>query len=785
MLYPDFSTIPAELRERPNWVLWKVASRRDGDKPTKLPFQPSGSLAMADDASTWFPYEKVLSRFSQGKYDGIGFEFPADRTMCGVDLDGCRDPVTEVITDWAREIIEAFDTYTEVSPSGTGVKMFLFGKWPLLRGKKLELPMPKVCDKNPAIEVYDHGRYFAVTGLKLDGPASPMPRQDVLDWLCDKFFRNGSKNGNVNGHEHNGHESTSDIERCKRYISKTPDAISGQAGHDKTLRAACECFRFGLSAEDARGIMRWFNESKTGDEPWTTEELSHKLADAKMLVDSAGEFGCRLTESSGKVTAKEYATPKSAPKPKSATPWRPFPIDAMPQPLRRFCIETARAQSCDVSFVALPSLAACAACIGNTHKIRLKRQWDEPSIIWAAVVGESGSGKSPAQAAATSPLWRRQSRAFETFQKAQQEYEIAKAAFDAENGKRRKGTPAAEEIKLPPEPPVCQRMLVSDVTIEALAPILRDNWRGLLLERDELAAWLGGFNEYKKGVGGDTAKWLTIHGARDLLIDRRTGDRRTIHVPRANVSIVGGVQPEILRQALGRERFQDGLAARLLLAMPPSAKRGWTEDEIPEDAELDLIDLYDRLLLLEPAMDEDGKPVPRILSLTASGKSAWVEFDNAHLSVQADLTGDLASAWSKLEAYTARLALVVHLIRYAADDSTLEHRHAVDAASVAAAVALVDWFKNETHRVYELFTVSDEEREQTQLVDLIRRKGGTVTARDIRGSFKMDSEAAELALMGLVKTGLGEWENVTSGSKGGPPTRAFRLKIDSSENHNP
>ena len=82
--------------------------------------------------------------------------------------------------------------------------------------------------------------------------------------------------------------------RCVAYLGKCPDAISGQGGHDATLRAACECFRFGLDDDAAWRVMHWFNENKTGGEQWTDKELAHKIDDARPKVAAAGEVGVRL-----------------------------------------------------------------------------------------------------------------------------------------------------------------------------------------------------------------------------------------------------------------------------------------------------------------------------------------------------------------------------------------------------------------------------------------------------------------------------------------------------------
>ena len=79
------------------------------------------------------------------------------------------------------------------------------------------------------------------------------------------------------------------------------------------------------------------------------------------------------------------------------------------------------------------------------------------------------------------------------------------------------------------------------------------------MSRDELAGWLGGIAEYKGGKGSDLGHWLACWSAVPLTVDRKTGAVKMLHVPRAAVSIVGGIQPGVLRAAIGREHLQDGL----------------------------------------------------------------------------------------------------------------------------------------------------------------------------------------------------------------------------------
>ena len=166
------------------------------------------------------------------------------------------------------------------------------------------------------------------------------------------------------------------------------------------------------------------------------------------------------------------------------------------------------------------------------------------------------------------------------------------------------------------------------------------------------------------------------------------------------------------------------------------------------------------------------------LTWDARAKRAWVTFYNEHAAEQVDLSGDEAAAWSKLEGYAARFALVMHLTRWAAGDATLHDPARVDEASIAAGVVLARWFANEARRVYAILGESDEGRESRRLVEWIERRGGTVTVRDLtRGprEYRGDPERAAKALGELVAAGVGRWEVDAHGPKGGRPADRFRL----------
>ncbi|MBP7937497.1 MAG: DUF3987 domain-containing protein, partial [Phycisphaerae bacterium] len=419
------------------------------------------------------------------------------------------------------------------------------------------------------------------------------------------------------------------------------------------------------------------------------------------------------------------------PKPKApAEPFRRFPVDVLPEPVRSFVRKAADTIGCDPSFVALPLLSALASAIGNTHRIQLKRGWTEPCILWTVIVGESGALKSPAIERALRPIRKRQARAMRRNAAAMEEYAVELARYERAVAEWKRNKSNTDPPAKPMEP-VPDRCYCDDVTIEAMSALLVNQPRGLLLACDELAGWLGGFDRYVQGKGGDVAKWLEMFGGRPVVVDRKSGNPRTIYIPQAAVSIAGGIQPKTLRRALGVEHRENGLLARLLLAMPPARQKRWTEAEIDEATEALIEQVFDWLYELQPDTDDEGKPRPRLVQMTPKGRKAWIAFYDAHAAELAALSGDLSAAWSKLEGYTARLALVVHCVRWVAGDTTLQSPDAVDEVSIAAGVELSRWFGHEARRVYATLGESDEGRDRRHLVEWIERRGGRVSVREL------------------------------------------------------
>jgi len=164
----ESEAIPETLRERDQWVCWRE-EERDG-KPTKIPVTPGGGgFASSTESETWASFETALNYTETAHADGVGFVFTDDDPIVGVDLDDCRDPETGDVDDAALDIIERLDSYTEVSPSGTGYHV-------LIRGE-----LPDGRNRRGSVELYDTARFFTVTGDHVEQtPTRVARRQDAL-----------------------------------------------------------------------------------------------------------------------------------------------------------------------------------------------------------------------------------------------------------------------------------------------------------------------------------------------------------------------------------------------------------------------------------------------------------------------------------------------------------------------------------------------------------------------------------------------------------------------------
>ena len=210
-LQPDPDGIPQALKDLVQWVVWRYAPNDNRDAWTKVPLNARFAVreqvrnasstrpqTWADFATAWKAYavsppsagdisipENPKDDPGHNGLDGIGIVLTPDNGIVGIDLDHCLDPDGKPLA-WAVPILERFsDTYTEISPSGTGLRIFCYGV----------KPSPEL-SKVGNVELYDGrakngaqgGRYLTLTGHRYSDAATLTDKQDAVSWLYQTYL---------------------------------------------------------------------------------------------------------------------------------------------------------------------------------------------------------------------------------------------------------------------------------------------------------------------------------------------------------------------------------------------------------------------------------------------------------------------------------------------------------------------------------------------------------------------------------------------------------------------
>jgi putative DNA primase/helicase len=176
------ANVPTEMEAARQWVVWKLEDRNG--KLEKIPYNlHTGRRGDSTDPATWGTFDEAIAAYLRGGYQGIGFAFA--NGFCGIDLDACSNPITGEMEQWALEIVRAVESYTEVSPSETGLHIFCKGRVPHDEEKGLNRVV-----RGHKIEVYSKARFFTFSGDVLPGvPADASDRQgeitQIYNWIVE------------------------------------------------------------------------------------------------------------------------------------------------------------------------------------------------------------------------------------------------------------------------------------------------------------------------------------------------------------------------------------------------------------------------------------------------------------------------------------------------------------------------------------------------------------------------------------------------------------------------
>lgn len=294
---------PQCLRTRRQWLCWRYEERNG--KPTKVPYDAkTGRLAKSTEPATWTSFEEAVARYAKDDvYNGVGFVFAKDDPFCGIDLDACRRE-DGTLAPWAQAIVEQFPSYTEISPSDTGVKIFLAGKKPGFARSAVKNIDP---DGGPGeMEIYQEGRYFTVTGNILPGrPVDVTDCQDQLDALCGRHWSPAPASAPSTPQgpivttlppqppEISGHRDDR-VGRCLASMLQMRTTDKNDGSH-RLFAAACRCVEHDLSDSEAQLCIWTYGRLRPFPKPWLHNDVLKRIRDAEDHVNRgeavAGQSG--------------------------------------------------------------------------------------------------------------------------------------------------------------------------------------------------------------------------------------------------------------------------------------------------------------------------------------------------------------------------------------------------------------------------------------------------------------------------------------------------------------
>ncbi len=310
--------IPPVLKQQDQWICWRYEWTEDREEWTKIPVDPNtGGRASSTDSATWTSFSDAVKfhERTETDSDGLGFVFAEDDDLVGIDLDDCRDPETGHPEQWAVDIVNTLESFTEVSPSGTGFHVFAAGEIPAGGNRKDD------------VEMYDSGRYFTVTGHHVDiTPLLVESRQDAIADVHAEYIADDEQEragpeftpaAEMDGAELSDEER---LERARnadngekfRQLYDRGDA-SGYPSHSEARQALANMLAF-WTRGDERRMLELFRRSALcrGDDDLRTfehYEIPTALEGRTEFYDPEGQSG---TTADGATSNGEPLTPADA-----------------------------------------------------------------------------------------------------------------------------------------------------------------------------------------------------------------------------------------------------------------------------------------------------------------------------------------------------------------------------------------------------------------------------------------------------------------------------------------
>lgn len=485
--------------------------------------------------------------------------------------------------------------------------------------------------------------------------------------------------------------------------------------------------------------------------------------------------------------------PERQPIPESADPVPGLPVELLPKALRPWLVDLAERDVLPLELFAVPALIALGSVVGRSFAIRpeLRNNWTVVPNLWGGIIARPGLLKTHAIESGLAPLSPLIKAAEEKHIKEARTVSARRMVLDdrLKAARHRKGGATEGEIaSLLAEIEECRaverRLKTHDATVEKLGELLRDNSRGLLVVRDELAGWLRGFD--RQGREGEREFFLEAWNGTGSYVFDRIG-RGTIKIPALCLSVVGGIQPGKLAAyvagAVNGGQGADGLLQRLQVVVWPDRYEKWTEPSRWPDheAEVRAFQIFASLYELDPAavgaMTDNEIP---FLKFAPGAQELFTAWRN---KLERRVRGDELLAFPAFESHLSKyrslmpsLALLFHLVEVVAGSTEPQAGVSLHTAGLAAA-----WCEFLELHARKIYSVELEPERAAARAIAARIKAGAVehgsTVRDVYRSQWADLKTPEVVGTGLELLERLGWLRVVPEDRSGPGRRSNLLEL--------
>ena len=776
--------IPNEITDHGLFCCWRYEERNG--KQTKVPYNPrTGERAKSNDPQSFADY--LTASCASHQYDGMGLGI--FNGICAIDLDHCIDADGNY-TQTAAEIIAMMHSYTELSPSGTGVHILFRAE-----GFHYDTNRHYIMNRQAGIEVYVAGatnKYVTITGQPCTAYGFG-DRSDELQQVLERFMiRSQPTAGNAINAVNTPLSPDQLLE--KAFSSRRGDVIrrlwsgdiTGYPSHSEADQALCSHLAF-WTGRDAGMMDAMFRQSGLMRDKWDRKQASSTYG--QITIQTAIRNCTEVYTPRGQRQAQpapapvvEAEEPKFLPV-KPLTPQSselpPFPVECLPEPLRSYVSSVSEHSQTSPDMAAVIGLGTLAVCLQSKYRVEGSPGYFEPLSLYTVVIAPPGERKSSVMNDMTRAL-RDYADEYNRSRSAdikanRRERESLQRQINAQQKKLEQSGKWEDEAQLnvlndqlealPELKPA--RFFADDCSSEALTSLMAENGGVISVISTEGGVFDMMNGRYSNKVNIDV--WLKGHCGDTIYVDRKCREAESIAHPA--LSAILSIQPCVLEEIMTNATMSGrGLIARFLYASPPSriGSRSFTSRPIPPEIEADYRSMIYRLMAL------DRPEEPRTLTLAPDATEQIAEYFQHHERFLVG-EGQAISDWaSKYIGAVLRIAGLIHVAEMQPEGSPI-----ITGATITRAICIGQYFLQHSLYAYSMMGTDLSIQKARFVLAKLRKKEITQIKRSelfqmCRGKFFKKTEELLPTLELLADHGYIRMEEPEHFTVGRPPdTRIF------------